>query len=354
LFIVYLMIILKDPDSRLPPAPILIGDSRLPTPDSRLPTPDLYYKCNYSDQKFGFDPVECKTCKLKIEYFYTKAIDMRIHWRFVFSFVLIGLFITGCVSETQKAAEKQLEKASGFLEKGQFEPAISLLDSIQVWFPEEYGVVGKAMKLRKNAASAFHNEFIRQAEEMRDSLLPRVKILSKNFVFEAAAPGRPGKYEHKRQSVRRSWSRSFVKANIREDGQFWISSHYYGKEWLDHVYIKVYDKELQAFSDTIPLGDSDNSKLQDADDKWETIDFKDGTDRGIVALMVQNSERRLKVRFSGKKHHYIIMEEFDKDAVRNGFELAQVLKGVHELNQKIERHKKDLRLLGVSEEIDSL
>ncbi|MCD6346067.1 MAG: hypothetical protein J7L96_01470, partial [Bacteroidales bacterium] len=102
----------------------------------------------------------------------------------------------------------------------------------------------------------------------------------------------------------------------------------------------------------IPLNHPDNRKLQDAGDKWETIDFKGGTGDRIIALIVQNSERRLKVRFSGKKHHYIIMEEFDKEAVKKGYELAQVLKEVYELNQKIEQHKKQLRLLGVSDEVN--
>jgi len=260
------------------------------------------------------------------------------------------LVLSACMSETEKLAIQKLEQAQGLFASGDFEKALALLDSIPLWYPEEYKQINEAMKLKKQGAMAFHNEFIKQASQMRDSLLPQIKELSKNFVFIPGNPGKPGKYEHKRQSVRRSWSRSFVKANVIEDGTFWVSSHYYGKEWLDHVYIKVYDKELNVFSDTIALGDPNNRKLQDQDDRWESIDFKDGRDRGIIGLMVQHADRRLKVRFSGKKHHYIIMETFDKEAVKEGYELAQVLKEVYELNQKIEQHKRELRLLGITDE----
>ena len=61
-------------------------------------------------------------------------------------------------------------------------------------------------------------------------------------------------------------------------------------------------------------------------------------------------DRKLKVRFTGKKHYYIVMETFDKEAVRDGMNLAQVLNEVNDLSQKIERHRKELRVLGISGE----
>jgi len=264
--------------------------------------------------------------------------------------LIIILIISACVSETRKAAEQKMNQASGLLQSGEFELGMALLDSIPVWFPEEYGIVGKALNLKKEAATAYHQEFIAQAQLMLDELTSQIAELSKNFNFSEGPPSRPGTYEHKRQTVRRSWNRIFLKTNVTEDGQFWISSHYYGSDWIDHYCIKVYDKELYLFSDTISLNNPDNRKIEDGTDRWEKIDFRDGADNGIVRLIAQNQDRRLKVRFTGKKHYYIVMEAFDKKAVKEGYELAQVLKEVYELTQKIEQHKKELRLLGVSEE----
>lgn len=260
------------------------------------------------------------------------------------------LIINACVSETRKAAEQKMNQASGLILSGEFERGMALLDSIPVWFPEEYGIVGKALILKKEAASAYHQEFISHAQIMLDGFTLQVDELSRNFIFSAGPAGRSGTYEHKRQTVRRSWNRIFLKTNLTEDGQFWLSSHYYGSEWIDHYCIKVYDKELYLFSDTISLNDPNNRKIEDGTDRWEKIDFRDGADKGIVGLIIQNQDRRLKVRFTGKKHYYIVMESFDKKAVKEGYELAQVLKEVYELKQKIGQHKKELRLLGVSNE----
>ena len=265
--------------------------------------------------------------------------------------VVVGIF-SSCVSENRKLAEQKLNRAKELIQSGNMENGMAILDSIPNWFPEEYKIVGEALELKKDAAGAFHKEFISQAQSMLDSLTPMIENLSRSFIFTPGPPDRPGFYEHKRQTVRRSWNRIYLKVNITELGDFWLSTHYYGKEWLDHTSIKVYDKGLSEFSDTLALSHPDNRKIEDGSDKWEKIDFKKGSERGILGLIVQNQDRRLKVRFTGKKHYYIVMETFDKEAVKEGYELAQVLKEINELSQKIDRHKKELRLLGVSEELN--
>lgn len=264
--------------------------------------------------------------------------------------LVVILIAGGCVSENKKMAEQKLNQASSLLSTGEFERGMALLDSISVWFPEEFGIIGKAMKLKTESATAYHREFIRQAQEMLDEAEPRIKELSKNFIYTEGAPGRPGSYEHKRQTVRQSWDRTFLKTNVTEDGQFWLSTHYYGANWIDHTSIKVYDRELSVFSDTIPLGHPDNRKIEDGKDRWEKIDFQNGWDQGAAALIIQNQSRKLKIRLTGKEHIYIVMEDFDKTAVKEGYELAQVLKEVYELSQKIGQHQKELRLLGVPSE----
>ena len=264
--------------------------------------------------------------------------------------LVVVSIMSACVSEAHKAAEQKMNQASGLILSGEFERGMALLDSIPIWFPEEYGIVGKALNLKKEAATAFHQEFIAHAQVMLDEFASQIDELDRDFIFSAGPAGRPGTYEHKRQTVRRSWNRIFLKTNVTEDGQFWLSSHYYGSDWIDHYCIKVYDKGLYLCSDTIPLNNPDNRKIEDGTDRWEKIDFRDGADRGVVGLIIQNQDRRLKVRLTGKKHYYIVMESFDKKAVKDGYELAQVLKEVYELKQKIGQHKKELRLLGVSEE----
>jgi len=259
------------------------------------------------------------------------------------------IVFSSCTSDTRKRAELRLEQATTMYEEKKYEQSLRVLDSIQVWFPEEYPILTKALKLQKTVAKDYHGSFIDQANQLLTELEPKIESLSKNFYFTEGSAGRPGSYEHKRQTIRNSWSRSFLKVNILENGEFWISSTYYGEDWLDHFCVKVYDRDLQVFSDTISLNHPDNKKLQDGDDKWETIDYRNETDGGVVGFIIENLNRNLKARFTGKSHYYIVLEKFDKEAVRDGFELAQVLQDINELRQKIARHRKELRVLGIPE-----
>ncbi|MCD6332067.1 MAG: hypothetical protein J7L89_02225 [Bacteroidales bacterium] len=259
--------------------------------------------------------------------------------------LILGIGVFSCSSDQEKQARIRLEQARNLYHGGQLETAMQLLDSIQIWYPDQFGIVGKALKLQDSVAYDYHIQLIRSASVMLDSLEPGVKLLSKNFRWIPGKAGQPGMYEHKRQTVRNSWNRTFLKVNINDRGEMWLTSHYYGKEWIDHFCIKVYHRDHYIFSDTIPLSNPWNRKVQDMDDKWETIDFREGTDNGVIGFIVDHNDEPLKVRFTGKKFYYIVMEKFDRLAVKEGYELAQVLSEIYQLKQTIKRNQKAIRLL---------
>jgi hypothetical protein len=125
-------------------------------------------------------------------------------------------------------------------------------------------------------------------------------------------------------------------------------SHYYGKSWIDHVSLRVYDQDNFVLSDTIPLNDPWNRKVEDMGDKWETIEFHEGTDAGIISFIADNYLKSIKVRFNGSTFQYIVLESYDKEAIRKGWELAQLLKERDGLMQTIDLHQKELRKIGVA------
>lgn len=292
--------------------------------------------------------------------FDTKASIMKDSKRKTGHFQFIGLgmillMAVACTSQTEKTAQTRLDQVQKLYEGKQYEMALMLCDSMMVWYKTDYGIIGKTQTLKNKVELDFHNEFIAHAQEMLAGIEPQAEPLKKKFNYLPGEAGLPGTYEHVRQKVNNSWNRSFLKVNLNDQGNFWITSHYYGTEWLDHFVIKVYDRDLYILTDTIPVDHPWNRKVQDMNDKWETIDFKEGSDGGAAAFIADNLGRTLKVRFTGKKHYYIVMEQFDKEAIRDGLELAQVLNEAHQLKQSIARHRKALRLLGVGKaEADSI
>jgi hypothetical protein len=191
-----------------------------------------------------------------------------------------------------------------------------------------------------------HHGIIDATEVQLRGLNPKVSALSADFILTPGEAGGPGTFEYRRQAVESSWNRTFLKIGLNEAGEVWMTSRYYGNSWIDHTSLRIYDQENYVVTDTIGLGHEWNRKVEDQGDKWETIDFKQGSDAGAIAFIADNSTKSLKARFTGKSFHYIVLESFDKEAFRKGWELAQLLKDRSGLRQTIALHQAELRKLG--------
>jgi hypothetical protein len=262
--------------------------------------------------------------------------------------LIIVVSSVSCVSSAEKKAQAWFQEVDKYVANHDLTTAIRLLDSVMAWNKDDYGIVGEALKKQKPIAVTYHTEVIRTSEALLEGLEPRFDSLVRDFRFTEGAGEQPGIYEYKRQTVQNSWNRTYLKMGLDEKGNTWLTSQYFGKEWIDHTSLRIYDRDLVVLTDTIPLGDPWNRKVEDQGDKWETIDFRDGTDNGAIAFIAGNWEKSLKVRFNGKKFYYIVMESFDKEAFHEGLELAQVLKERTRLRDAVEQHRADLRKLGVA------
>ncbi len=262
--------------------------------------------------------------------------------------ILIVSLLISCTSNVAKKAEADFKRVDALVAKQELEGALQLLDSMMAWNKDDYGIVGQALKKKNSVALDYHQAIIASSEARIRELDPLVSQLSKDFIFKPGEASRPGAYEHKRQTVEASWNRTFLKIALNENGDVWLISHYYGKSWIDHTSLRVYDQDNYVLTDTIGLGHEWNRKVEDLGDRWETIEFRDGSDAGALAFIADNYKKPVKARLTGKTFQYIVMESFDRDAIHNGWELAQVLKERSGLRKTIELHQAELRKLGVA------
>jgi hypothetical protein len=268
--------------------------------------------------------------------------------RIILYIALVAGTSVSCTSSLQKKAEADFQRVDAFVRQQEFTTAMELLDSMAVWNKSDYGIVGETLRRKNAIASEYHQQAVTQKTSLLNTLQAQVQPLARDFRFTPGEAGMPGIYEHKRQTVQSSWNRTYLKITLNEKGEVWLTSHYYGKSWIDHVALRVYDSGSFVVSDTIPMDDPWNRKVEDLGDKWETIEFREGTDAGIMAFITDNYQKSLKVRFNGKSFHYIVLEGYDKEAIRNGWELAQLLKEMDGLRQSIEQHQKELKQLGTA------
>jgi len=275
-----------------------------------------------------------------------KTRIMRTLSFFVGSILIISLSVS-CTSSAEKKSQSDFQRADALVVSHELSAAMQLLDSMMIWNKDDFGIIGEAIRRKNRIAPDYYKGGIETSEALLKGLESRLPALTKDFRFTPGEAGRPGTYEHKRQTVESSWNRTFLKMGINENGDVWLISHYYGPSWIDHTSLRVYDQDNYILTDTIPLGHEWNRKVEDLGDRWETIEFREGSDAGAIAFIADNYQKPVKVRFTGKTFQYIVLESFDKDAFRKGWELAQVLKERSGLRQAILLHQVELRKLGV-------
>jgi len=261
--------------------------------------------------------------------------------------ILIVSQIVSCTSVAEKKAQSDFQRADAMVARHDLSTAMQLLDSMMAGNKDDYGIVGEALRRKNSLAPNYHKGIIESSEALLTGLESRLPELAGDFILKPGEAGQPGVYEHKRQTVESSWNRTFLKIGLNEKGDIWLISHYYGKSWIDHTSLRVYDQENYILTDTIALGHEWNRKVEDMGDRWETVEFREGSDAGAIAFIADNYRKPVKVRFTGKSFQYIVLETFDKEAIRKGWELAQVLKESYGLRQNILLHQTELRKLGV-------
>lgn len=249
--------------------------------------------------------------------------------------ILFLVVLFSCGKSYKKRAAEKFEQASGFYEKGDTLSALQYLDSIPLNFPEAFETLEKAKSLTKK----INSEILFRKQDQYDQLSATFTELEKSFDTEKTEFDRFMQYIPKRQNFERRWNQSFIQLHLDERGELYISSNYYGAEWLNHVGLRVYDGVFQAKTDTVALDDPNNHHSEFMNTHWEKVSYKNGKDNGVIQFIAENADRNLKAVFLGKRMYYIVLEQFDKQAVKDALALSNALK----LKAQLEKEIKDLQ-----------
>ena len=252
--------------------------------------------------------------------------------------IILILFITACGPSDEDLARVKLNFAKSLLEKQDTTSALMQLDSIPILYPKAVYSANAAKNLKKEV----NFEILQRKESELDTLKVLITNLEKSFVKEKTKFDRYTQYIYKRQTFERAWDRSYIQVHLDERGDMYISSNYYGEQWLDHVALRVYDQGDDAKTDTIPLGDVNNHHSDFMDLKWEKVSYRNEKDNGVIEFIAKNADRRLKAVFLGKRYYYIILETYDKEAIKKGLELSNALKKRKLLSTEIQSLQKQL------------
>lgn len=256
---------------------------------------------------------------------------MRI--RIYLSILLTALFFTACGPSDEDKAREKVDLAKSLLEKNDTTAALRHLDSIPKIYPEAVYAVNAA----KNLMTEVQFDLLHRKEAQLDSLNVKIEELEKPFRKEKTEFDRYAQYIHIWQDFERAWDRSFIKVHLDERGEIYLSSNYHGENWLNHTALRVYDQGDDAKTEEIPIGSVDNHRSEFMDAVWEKVTYRNGKDNGVMEFIANNTDRNLKAVFLGDEYYYIILESYDKDAVKSAVELSKALKKRNRLQKEINR-----------------
>lgn len=249
----------------------------------------------------------------------------------VFTFFSATILFVSCGKSDKQLAVERLQKAQQLYQQGDTLNALLHADSVGILYKDEIREVANARQFQKKV---YEDILFRKQDEL-DKLNQTIAGLEQNFVKEKTEFDRYTQYIHKRQEFKRRWNKSFIQVYLDERGELYISSNYYGEQWLDHTGIRVYDGDLQAKTGNIELNSPLNHHSDFMDTKWEKVSYMNGKDDGVIEFIAQHADRNLKAVFLGKRYYYIILEDYDKQAIIDALHLSKALKQQKALTQEV-------------------
>ncbi|SMO66073.1 hypothetical protein SAMN06265379_104147 [Saccharicrinis carchari] len=268
-------------------------------------------------------------------------VNNNINWLTV---SVLLLLLAACGPSAEQIAKEKFDRAQKLFTRELHNDAKLVLDSIIEQTPNEIEYVTRAEDLlrtikigeQERNLAFFDSALVKKEEEL--------KVLMKNFTVSKDY-GPKEILIHKRQRPQNSYSRTYLRAHLNMDGDFYISSRYVGNKYIYHNKIKVYNQGQSVTSSEVQEDGFDNRKFEDQGTYWEVVNYKHGADNGIIDFIAQNVDKPLKVHFMGKGNYYIVMEKFDKEAISDGYEMAFVLKDIAKIKTEIANVKQELNRL---------
>lgn len=248
--------------------------------------------------------------------------------------------VVACGPSDEEKAKVKIDLARQLLLRNDTLAAVSQLDSIAKLYPEAMYARNAAQNLLKD----IRFELMQRKESELDTLKLRIVDLEKSFVKEKTEFDRYTQYIHKRQTFKRAWDRSYIQVHLDERGELYLSSNYHGENWLNHTGLRVYDSGDDAKTEVIPVGSTDNHRSDFMEAKWEKVSYRNGKDNGVIEFIANNVDRNLKAVFLGKEYYYILLEAYDKEAVRDALLLSNALKKAKILEAEIKGLQKKMNI----------
>jgi hypothetical protein len=257
----------------------------------------------------------------------------------VFFFMLAFTFLISCNSRQnlEKQADVRLKHIEQLISHNSLNEAKIEIDSFHLLFPR---LVNK-----RRIAAAYEDTIVRRESSRSlaycDSILPfkqhQADSIQKNFRYEKdKIYQETGNFIYKTQKTENNTNRIYLKAYVDDNADFYLISNYCGPK-LEHTSVEVSAKDLFAHTDTVNTSDPDYHSFTNDGQRWEIVTFKNESGKNVSAFIAQYVSLNIKVILHGKRNFVYFLDDSDKKAISDTYNLWIVKKDVLKLLMEIKK-----------------
>jgi len=247
---------------------------------------------------------------------------MKFNLSVIGGLVIIQTILSACGPSQSELASKKIRISESLLAKSDTMNCLLNLDSIPKLYPAAVSELNKAIRISNQIYST---QLSKQREKLT-AAQTAIQTLIKEFKPEKGEFEKYTVYIPNRQVFDKSWSRSFVQVYLNEKGDLTLASNYYGEQWLNHTSLRIEKEGLTVKTDSVPLDNINNHHNDFGGTNWEKVTYKGTQADLVIAMIAANWDKKLKAVFKGKSSYIMWLEDYDKKAIKNSYELSKAFK----------------------------
>jgi hypothetical protein len=155
---------------------------------------------------------------------------------------------------------------------------------------------------------------------------PDLITLKMRFVYDPDRIHGGGVYVPRGQTSDSSFNRSYIGAEVMDDGDVALESHYAGHAWIFHTRVSARIGSRVIETADVPTDDPMNHRYNGSGLVWEVITFIHGGDNGLLEAIAAHPNDPVRVRMIGEKIKEFALSARDKNAIRDSYQLAHLLR----------------------------
>lgn len=241
----------------------------------------------------------------------------------------MALMLMACNNSEEKA-QTYLQEAQQLFEQGLYSEAKSQIDSIRVLYPKAFESRKAGIKLMQQIELKEQARTLAYLDSAYQAKVAVFDSIKGNYVLEKdTAYQEIGNYFSPSQTVEKNINRTYLRAQVSEQGVMSLTSIYCGKGNIHHTAIKV------SSGDTFAQTPASTDVYETSDLGWkiEKADFVLGQDSSVIDFIVMHKDHPIRVEFIGDRTYKTTLQTADRKAIASVYELAQVLRAMEQIKK---------------------